>query len=196
MWDARYSEEGWAYGTDPNDLLREAAAHLPPGPVLCLAEGEGRNAVWLACQGFEVTAVDQSAVGLQKAAALAAQHGVELETQVCDLADYDLGSAQWAGVVSIWCHLPQPLRAQVHAAIVRALRPGGVLILEAYTPEQLAYRTGGPQTPALLFAPEEVMAELAGLEWIHATRVVREVREGKYHNGPSAVLQLVGRKIS
>lgn len=198
MWDQRYGEPGFAYGTEPNDFLAaNAERHLRAGgDVLCLAEGEGRNAVFLARRGFRVTGVDGSAVGLEKAHRLAAQHGVTIETHVADLADFDLGVARWDGIVSIWCHTPAPVRARLHRAVVAALRPGGVLLLESYTPKQLEYRTGGPPTSALMMTLAEVREELAGLELLTAEEKLREVHEGKYHEGMSAVLQVIARKPS
>jgi SAM-dependent methyltransferase len=196
MWDQRYSEPGFAYGSEPNDFLAQHAATALPagGEILCLAEGEGRNGVFLARQGFRVTGVDQSPVGLEKARALAAQHGVRLDTVVADLADFDLGVARWDGIVSIWCHLPVALRARVHRAVVAALRPGGVFLLEAYNPEQLRHGTGGPPTAEMLMTAAGLRAELAGLEVVLAEEKVRDVHEGKYHQGPSAVVQLIARK--
>lgn len=194
MWDERYGQPGYAYGTEPNDFLVSVAGHIPKGPVLCIAEGEGRNAVFLARQGHSVTAVDASSVGLGKAEALARQHGVELETVVADLASYAIEPGAWAGIVSIWCHLPQPLRARVHRAAVAGLRPGGAFVLEAYTPAQLAFGTGGPKTTDLLFRLDELRQELAGLELVHAAEVEREIHEGTFHEGRSAVVQVLGIK--
>ncbi|MBZ0238814.1 MAG: class I SAM-dependent methyltransferase [Deltaproteobacteria bacterium] len=196
MWDQRYSEPGFAYGIEPNDFLAATATRYLPagGEVLCLAEGEGRNAVYLARQGFRVTGVDSSAVGLAKARALAGEHGVEVATVVADLAEYDLGVARWDGIVSIWCHTPSVLRARLHRALVAALRPGGVFLLEAYTPAQLEHRTGGPPVADMLVTLAAVREELAGLELVLGEEKVREVHEGAYHDGPSAVLQVVARK--
>jgi SAM-dependent methyltransferase len=137
MWDQRYSSDTYVYGTEPNGFLVTAAARLPPGKVLCLGEGEGRNAVWLAAQGHEVTAVDASGVGLRKAQRLAAERGVTIATVHADLAAFDIEPGTWDGIVSIFCHLPPALRADVHRRCVAGLRPGGVLLLEAYTPRQL-----------------------------------------------------------
>lgn len=196
MWDERYADAFAAYGTEPNDFLRAVADRLPPGPVLCLAEGEGRNAVFLATRGHAVTAVDQSAVGLQNAQALAAQKGVAITTVAADLAEFDLGQAQWAGVVSIWGHLPAPLRAQVHAACVDALVPGGAFILEAYTPRQLAQPgVGGPPVVELLMTPEALRRELAGLTIERCAEVDRDVQEGRYHTGPSSTVQVLAFKL-
>lgn len=194
MWDERYGEPGFAYGTEPNDFLVSVAERIPAGPVLCLAEGEGRNAVFLAGRGHPVTAVDGSRVGLDKARALAAERGVTLTTVVSDLAHYVIEPGAWAGIVSVWCHLPAPLRENVHRAVLAGLRPGGVLVLEAYTQKQLAFGTGGPKVPEMLYSLEALKRDFLGLEWLHAAELEREIHEGKYHAGPSAVVQLLGRK--
>lgn len=196
MWNQRYSEPGFAYGTEPNDFLAANAERYlsPKGEILCLAEGEGRNAVFLARLGFRVTGVDGSAVGLEKARKLAEQHGVGIETVVADLGDFDLGVEHWDGIVSIWCHTPEILRARLHRAVVAALRPGGVLLLESYTPKQLEYKTGGPPTAELMMTLAAVRVELAGLDFLDAEEKLREVHEGTYHDGMSAVLQVIARK--
>lgn len=195
MWDERYAEAFASYGTEPNDFVREVASRLPEGPVICLAEGEGRNAVFLAEQGHAVTAVDLSEVGLANARRLAAEHGVELTTVRADLADYDLGEARWAGIVAIWAHLPEDLRPAVHAACVRALRPGGAFVLEAYTPRQLERPgLGGPPNVSHLMTPEGLREELAGLRFERCEEVDRDVQEGRYHRGPSATVQVLAFK--
>jgi SAM-dependent methyltransferase len=196
MWDQRYSEPGFAYGTEPNDFLAgNAERYLPPnGEILCLAEGEGRNAVFLAQHGFRVTGVDSSAVGLEKARKLAEEHGVHIRTVVADLGNFDLGVGRWDGIVSIWCHTPVDLRVRLHRSVVAALRPGGVLLLESYTPNQLEHKTGGPPTAELMMTLAAVREELAGLELLQAEEKLREIHEGKYHDGLSAVLQVVARK--
>lgn len=195
MWDERFGQPGFAYGTDPNDFLVEATRFLPSGgEVLSLGEGEGRNAVYLAGRGFRVTGVDGSAVGLEKARSLAREHGVTLETVVADLGTYALGTARWDGIVSIWCHTPSALRRRLHRAVVDALRPRGVFVLEAYTPDQLRHRTGGPRDVDLLLSLAQAREELAGLDWLVARETEREVHEGAHHTGLSAVVQLVGRR--
>lgn len=193
FWNEKFSGEGWTYGTEPNDFLREVAPSLE-GPVLCIGEGEGRNAVFLAQRGLEVTAMDASPVGMEKAKKLAAQRGVPLETQVGDLADFDFGENRWGAIVSIWCHTPIPLREKVHRAVVKALAPGGRFVLEAYTPRQLAFGTGGPKSADMLCEPDAVRAELAGLTFERLDEQEREVHEGKLHDGRSAVVQVVAVK--
>ncbi len=193
FWDERYADRFAHYGTDPNDFLREVADRIPEGPVLCLAEGEGRNAVFLAERGHAVTAVDQSRVGLDNAAHLAAERGVALETVCADLADFDVGEARWAGIVSIWCHVPPDLRRRLHAACVRGLQPGGAFVLEAYTPRHLERPgRGGPPSAALLMSPDALREELAGLRLERCEELDRDVHEGASHHGPSTTVQVLG----
>lgn len=193
FWNHRYAMPGFAYGTEPNDLLRELAPTLK-GPVLCVGEGEGRNAVFLAQRGLDVTAVDLSAIGLEKASKLATERGVTLTTRVVDLADFDLGTSRWGAIVSIWCHLPEWVRAKVHGGVKTALVPGGVYVLEAYTPRQLKFDTGGPKNAELLYEPEAVRTELAGLTLERCVELERDVSEGDWHRGKSAVLQVLARR--
>lgn len=195
FWDARYGGADYAYGTEPNDLVRDEAARIPAGPVLCLAEGEGRNAVFLAGRGHDVTAMDRSTQGLRKATALAAARGVPLTVVEGDLATFDLGTG-WSAIVSIWAHTPPEVRRPLHARIAAALAPGGVFVLEAYTPAQLAHDTGGPKDLALLMTLDGLRAELTGLELAVGREVERVVREGAFHDGPSATVQVVARKPS
>lgn len=195
MWNERYADAHASYGTEPNTFLRSVADRIPEGPVLCLAEGEGRNAVFLAERGHPATAVDLSDVGLKHAAELAAERGVELTTVCADLATYDPGEEQWAGIISIWAHTPPPVRKHIHAACVRALRPGGVFILEAYTPTHLQRPgKGGPPVAALLMTPEGLREELKGLRFERCEEIDREVAEGLYHNGPSTTVQCLAFK--
>jgi SAM-dependent methyltransferase len=193
-WDERYSTDDFVYGTDPNDYLASVADRLTPGELLTIAEGEGRNAVFLAGLGHRVTAVDSSAVGLAKAQRLAAHKDVTLTTETCDLADYDPGQARWQTVVSIFCHLPSALRAALCSRLVSALRPGGLLVLEAYTPDQLAYGTGGPKDIDMLPTLAALQHELAGLDFLIAREIVRPVHEGRFHSGDGAVVQVLARK--
>lgn len=194
FWDERYGAEGFAYGTEPNEFLAGVADRIPPGPVLCLCDGEGRNGVFLAARGHEVTSVDGSAVGLEKARRLAASRGVALRTVHADLATFAIEPGAWSGIVSIFAHLPIPLREKVHAASVAGLRPGGVFVLEAYTVEQLNFKTGGPSSADMLMSLEALRRELAGLDLEIGRELQRTVVEGQFHNGPSAVVQVLGRR--
>lgn len=198
MWDERYTEEGFAYGVEPNDFLKAEYSRISKGGrVLCLAEGEGRNAVFLALQGYSVTAVDQSAVGLQKAKNFAAEHDVEITTEVANLADYDLGSNAWDGIVSIAAHVPSVLRKMLHKQVVEALKSDGVFILEAYTERHLEMEGEGGPPPSqkdVFMSLDELQVELEGLDFAIGQEVERHISEGKYHQGNSAVVQLVAVK--
>ncbi len=194
IWDERYDTQEYQYGTKANDFLRQVAEKIPFGKCLCLAEGEGRNAVYLAELGHRVTAVDASAVGLNKARRLARQRGVQLETIVADLNDFAVDPESWDAIVSIYCHVAAEIRPALHRKVVAGLRPGGMLILEAYRPEQLGYGTGGPPAVEMLMTLELLRQELHGLDFIHAVELERQVVEGKLHTGVGAVVQVLAVK--
>ncbi|MGP4733997.1 MULTISPECIES: SAM-dependent methyltransferase [unclassified Psychrobacter] len=200
MWDERYSGTEFAFGTEPNDFLRETFEQIPVGGhVLCLAEGEGRNAVFLAEQGFKVTAMDMSEVGLNKANKLAKDRGVAITTQVADLEHYNFGQDKWDAIVSIWAHVPETVRQYVHAQVGTALKPEGVFIVEAYTERQLETEAvgGPPASQSERFgALENFQNELVGLNEVIGVEKLRMVSEGKRHQGLSAVVQFVGKKVS
>ncbi|HIJ80428.1 MAG TPA: class I SAM-dependent methyltransferase [Desulfuromonadales bacterium] len=194
-WDERYNEPGYSYGTDPNDFLVSVAETITPGGrILCLAEGEGRNAVYLASLGYDVIGVDGSEVGLRKAQALAAVRGVTITTIHADLGTFEIGTEQWDGIIACYCHVPLAIRIPLHNSAVRGLKQGGVFMLEAFSKEQLAYNTGGPQSLDMLMSLADVKRELAGLELRHAVKLEREVREGSRHTGLASVIQIVGIK--
>lgn len=194
MWDEKYNVDHYVYGIDPNHFLQQNFDKIPGGKVLCLGEGEGRNAVFLSLQGYQVTAVDLSSVGLGKAQKLASKNNVEIELIHQDLAHFDPGLNKWDGVVSIFCHLPEALRRTLHAKIVDALKPQGVLLLEAYTPEQLLFATGGPPVADMMMTRQALQQELAGLKFSYIQELQRDVIEGSGHTGKGAVVQLVAIK--
>ena len=191
-WDERYAVGGFAFGTEPNDFLRQEAHRIPQGRVLCLGEGEGRNAVYLAEQGYEVVGVDRSQVGMDKAQALAQSRGVFIETVVSYVEDFELTEGEWQGIISVFFHLPAELRRRVNESVVRGLAPGGILILEAYTPRQIEFGTGGPPELERLISLETLEEELRGLEFLVGRETEREVHEGRMHNGVGSVVQVVG----
>ena len=194
MWDQRYDTAEYVYGTDPNDFLANVIAEMPKGRTLCIAEGEGRNAVFLAEHGHEVVAVDSSAVGLQKASRLAKERGVQITTVVADLAEFEIEPDSWDAIVSIFAHVPPAVRRPLHKSIVEGLRSGGMLVLEAYRPEQITLGTGGPPVSDLTMTLNALREELAGLSFRHASELERDVVEGLYHTGKGAVVQVIAVK--
>jgi hypothetical protein len=203
FWNQRFASEVYAYGTAPNDFLRLQADRLQPlptgAPVLCLADGEGRNGVWLAGQGFAVTSVDLSDAGLAKANALAARQGVTISTVNADVTSYELGQSRWAAIVNIFMHLPSQSRRDLHRRCVAAMQPGGLFVYEAYGPGQLALGTGGPKDPDLLPSLADVLHDFVGLdgtETLHQFAGVRPVIEGALHSGNGEVVQVVVRRTA
>jgi SAM-dependent methyltransferase len=194
MWDERYSAEGYAYGTTPNTFLEENFNSIPKGEILSLAEGEGRNAIFLAKQGYSVTAVDASLVGLNKARKLAKENEVVIEFIHADLAAYDLGENKWDGIVSIFCPLPSSLRKDLYKKVIAGLKRNGVFLLEAYTPDQLKHGTGGGNSVDLMQSKESLSRELDGLKFKHLIELERSVIEGRYHTGIGAVVQAIASK--
>ncbi len=197
LWDRRYAAEEFVFGTSPNDFLAAHVAALRPGTVCCIGDGEGRNGVFLAEQGFTVTSVDLSPVGLAKASRLAAERGVAVHTVAADLQQWvatDAGRGPWDNVVAIFCHLPSAVRATVYRALADALVPGGVFLLESYTPAQIGRGTGGPDDADRLSEPAQLRVELAGLTFDHLATTERDVSEGALHTGTAAVVQCIARK--
>ncbi len=175
--------------------MAEVAAQISAGPVLCLAEGEGRSAVYLATLCHDKTAVDQSEVGLAKARRLADAHGVDIATMTADLGGYNIAAGAWAGIIATFAHLSPEVRRRIHRSVVAGLQPGGVFILEAYTPAQLAFGTGGPKAPERLMTLASLREELSGLEFQIARELERDVTEGTGHTGRGAVVQILGRRL-
>jgi hypothetical protein len=194
MWDERFNTTEYVYGTDPNAFLANVITQMPTGRTLCIAEGEGRNAVFLAGHGHDVVAVDASTVGLAKAQRLASERSVTIETVVADLAHFEIAAESWDAIVSIFAHVPADIRKPLHRKIVQGLRSGGMLVLEAYTPEQIKLGTGGPPVPELTMNLDILREELDGLVFQHAVELQRDVIEGRFHTGKGAVVQMVAIK--
>lgn len=195
FWDERYSEDGYAYGKEPNDFLRENfGLFSPDANILCIAEGEGRNALFLAKQGFHVTSVDQSEVGIKKTIERANAENIKLHAIVANLENFEFGEQKWDGIVSIFGHLPPALRKKVHEKIYKSLKENGIFLFEAYTPNQIKFGTGGPKDPDMCLTKEIVQEELNQFKTLKMEEKERHISEGKYHQGQSAVLQFIGKK--
>lgn len=194
-WNARFDSEAYLFGEAPNAFLRRQAEGLLPGRALCVADGEGRNGVWLAEQGWEVLSLDFSDVAQRKAAALAARRGVVLDLVEADVHAWAYPAAGFDLVVDIFSQFSGPAeRARKWAGMCHALRPGGLLILQGYTPAQLRHGTGGPSAPEQLYSAAMLRDAFAGFEILHLAEEEAVLSEGAGHDGLSAVIGLVARK--
>ena len=193
MWNERYASDEFAYGTEPNSFLVQNAKFLT-SPVLSLAEGEGRNAVFLASLGLDVLGVDGSNIGLAKAQKLAASRGLAIRTEVADLGIYEPPENHYGSVISISAHLSSHSRARLYPLVERSLKPGGIFLLEAYAKSQIARNTGGPKDPDLLMDLTELEKQFPKCDPILSREIEREVIEGKFHTGLASVVQFIARK--
>ncbi|CAM3672755.1 tellurite resistance protein TehB [Vibrio aerogenes CECT 7868] len=189
MWDEIYNTAAYVYGTEPNQFLQEAVLHIPKGNILCLGDGEGRNSIYLAKLGYNVTAIDLSLVAINKARKLADEHQVQINHIHENLEHFKFGAHQWDGIVSIFCHLPSILRSQVHQSVCQSLRPKGVFVIEGYTVQQLQYKTGGPSSADMMISSQILSTELSQLEPLILTETERFIHEGQKHHGLSHVVQ-------
>jgi SAM-dependent methyltransferase len=196
MWDQRFSGDDYLFGREPNEYLRSKAPLLPAGGrVLSVADGEGRNSVWLARQGLKVQAFDISEVGVAKARLLASEAGVSVDYTVADCEQYNWTAQSHDGVVAVFIQFADPeLRARLFANMVRALKPGGVLILQGYTPRQLEYKTGGPGQLSHLYTADLMRVAFKDLQIVELIEYEAELNEGQRHAGRSALLGLVATK--
>ena len=184
------------YGKEPNDFLKQHIDRIPVGPVMCLADGEGRNSVFIASTGRATSSVDLSTQGTIKTERLAAERNVKVSTETADLANYDLGENRWDGIVSIFAHMSKDVREDLHRRVVKALKPGGVFLLEAYTPAQVGRGTGGPQDVSLTMKLHDLLSELSPLTIELGHEIERDVIEGTGHTGRASVVQIIARKAS
>lgn len=195
-WDGRYQRDGYLFGTEPNAYLRRHGGLWRPGQsVLCVADGEGRNSVWLARQGLKVEAFDISGVGVGKARRLAQEAGVAVAFHVGDCDRWTWPENACDGVVAIFVQFADPaMRQRLFANMVKCLKPGGILVLQGYTPQQLVYKTGGPPQVEHLYTEGLLRDAFAGMEIIELQAYEDELAEGEQHRGRSALIGLVARK--
>ena len=199
FWNARYSERGFAYGERASRLLLGFRDVLKPGQrALVPACGQGRDAVFLAECGLEVTAVDMSSAGLASTAGLAADRGVSVTCVEADLSQWDWPQGTYDCVAAMFLHVPSAFRPTLHARMLGALKPGGHVFLEGFLPEQVdwqkSHNSGGPQNVDMLFAPDDIRADFASAEPVSFMAGTETLAEGPYHTGPAALLRAVFRK--
>ena len=196
FWDQNFSVPGYKYGTAPNAFLVDQAARLrASSDVLLPGDGEGRNGVWLAQQGHSVTAVDSSRVGLGKADALAQERGVSISTVLADLADWSPEPDSADALVLIYVHLPASMRAAAHQRLMRALRPRGLVVVEAFHPEQLKHSSGGPKDAAMLYTLDMLRQDFGGLQELLAYEGPATLNEGPGHQGVAHVTRWVAQRV-
>lgn len=195
MWDERFSQAEPVYGEGPNRYVRSQVHRLKLGSkVLLPADGYGRNGIWLAKQGFQVHTVDLSPVGVERARKSAAAAGVTMKMEVADLAVWDWPVSEFDAVVSIFFHIPSTVRGKIHGSMLRSLKSGGIVLLEAFTPAQLEFTSGGPKQVDLLYTADLLRDDFAGAEILLLEEKVAELEEGAMHSGPGAVVRAVFRR--
>ncbi|MFT0801039.1 class I SAM-dependent methyltransferase [Bacillus swezeyi] len=195
FWNTRFQGENYVYGTEPNIFLSDSQKKLQlSGSALAIAEGEGRNAVFLAEQGMNVTSWDYAESGLRKTKKLAEARDVVVKTELADLNEVSWKKDQWDEVVCIFGHFPKELRQKTLLGIKEAVKPGGFFVTEVYSIYQIPYKSGGPQESELLYTPEEFLQTYSDWRIVHffMGEVVRH--EGDFHNGLSHVIQFIGQK--
>ena len=196
MWDQRYSAPGYLFGTEPADFLRRTAPHLPDGArVLAVADGEGRNSVYLAGLGHRVTAFDPSSVAVDKARKLATGAGAEVDFRIAGVEEWDWNPDTFDAVVAVFIQFaPPPLRTAIFAGIRRTLAPGGLLLLHGYAPRQVGYGTGGPPNPENMYDLPLLHAAFPGWQVLEEADYDAEISEGTGHSGRSGLIDFVARK--
>lgn len=196
FWDERYSSEVYIYGEKPNRFFSGELEKLPVGKLLLPGEGEGRNAVWAAANGWEVSALDYSSEARKKALALAKKNNVKLhDYTLAHLETVHLPENHFDAVAAVFLHLEPELRKVFHKKIIQSLKPGGHVIIEAFNKDQLSFQSGGPKKPDLLYSIDMLQADFASMEIISLFETNETLDEGAHHSGPAALVRLFARKV-
>ena len=198
-WNERYANEEFAYGEEPNHYLKKQLELLENGKILFPAEGEGRNAVFAAKLGWEVSAFDISSEGQQKALKLAQKNNVNINYQVGELENLGYMEERFDAIALIYAHFPAGIKSQIHKSLDKYLRSGGIIIFEAFSKNHLEYlrrneKVGGPKDIDSLFSVEEIRNDFDNYEVIELEEAVIDLNEGLFHNGEGSVIRFVGRK--
>jgi 2-polyprenyl-3-methyl-5-hydroxy-6-metoxy-1,4-benzoquinol methylase len=198
-WNERYSNEAYAYGQNPNDFLKQELLKISPAKILFPAEGEGRNAIYAASLGWDVSAFDIAEEGRKKAMKLAGDRGVTINYQVGELSTLNYTAAQFDAIALIYAHFPAAIKSDLHKALSKLLKPGGIIIFEAFSKSHIEYnakneKVGGPKELDMLFSLEEIQHDFPDYEVELLEEKEIELQEGVYHNGKGSVIRFVGRK--
>lgn len=194
FWEERYSEQDYVYGEYPNIFFQSELEKLEPASVLLPADGEGRNSVFAAKIGWQVTAFDLSKAGKEKADKLAKRNKVEIKFEVTSAKEFD-SDMKFEAIALIYAHFDAEERKEIHQHLIRFLKPGGILIFEAFSKKQLNYSSGGPKNPDMLFSKGEIKKEFNGLTIEYMEELEIEQQEGKYHQAKSSVIRMIGKKL-
>ncbi len=194
FWNSRYAEQEYVYGKAPNIFLKEELKLLEPGRILFLGEGEGRNSVYAATQGWIVDAVDSSEEGKKKAYKLASEYNVKINYIINDLANFSSQENYYGAVALIFLHLEEPLRYKVNRMAINALKSGGKIIIESFDKDQLKYNSGGPKEEELLYSLEDIVNDFIELDFVKLTKEIVYLQEGKFHDGKASVVRFIGLK--
>lgn len=195
FWDERYDTKEFVYGKQPNALFREFVDKTPSGDLLLPAEGEGRNAVYAALKGWNVTAFDFSEKAQKKAMKLAREYNVSIDYRISSIDDFSY-TGYFDAVALVFVHLPPETRQGMHRKLINFLKPGGYFLMEAFSKKQVHYNTGGPKDHSLLYNGQELLEDLKSLELVHYKEKLRSLSEGYYHKGEAEVIQLIARKLN
>jgi ubiquinone/menaquinone biosynthesis C-methylase UbiE len=194
FWNERFDSEEYVYGTEPNQFYREELKKLSPGKILFPAEGEGRNAVYAATKGWQVTAFDSSSVAKTKAEKLARKKNVEIAYSISEYENISFPKESFNCLVLIFAHMPPPKRKEYHQKLASFLKPGGTLILEGFAKKQIRNNTGGPRNVDMLFSEEELRNDFNFFSDLHITETDVKLDEGTFHQGKASVIRVVGKK--
>ena len=195
FWNDRYAAKEFAYGTLPNEFLKEELEKLQTGKIIFVCEGEGRNAVYAASQGWIVKAFDSSEAGKAKALQLAVKKGVSIDYEIADAIFINYPESSVDVVAFIFAHFPPAIRKTVHQKAIGWLKPGGKIIIEAFNPAQLQNNSGGPKEVSMLYTEDTIMEDFEGMEIELIQTTQTTLNEGKYHEGNADVVRFVGVKL-
>jgi 2-polyprenyl-3-methyl-5-hydroxy-6-metoxy-1,4-benzoquinol methylase len=194
FWDERYSADEFVYGTSPNEFFKARIDVLPPGTLLLPCEGEGRNAVYAATLNWQVFAFDQSEKGREKCAQLAASKHVQVNYQVADAMEYNFGENQYDAIALIYAHFPAAIRTHIHQRCITAVKPGGIIMLEAFNPLQLNNTSGGPKDETMLYTLKMLQQDFNNTKIELLETLKTHLQEGEHHSGMGDIIRLVAGK--
>ena len=195
FWNDRFAADEYIYGVQPNAFFASRLNQIKPGRLLLPGEGEGRNAVWATQVGWEVDAIDYSETAKAKALKLAELNQLRLNSyQIMDLNEFQISKSDYDAIGLVFVHLLPAERNQLHRKLVHSLKPGGCIILEAFSTDQLQYQSGGPRNPLMLYNADLLSEDFSSLEIVVLEQKVVILEEGEHHTGEAAVIRLMATK--